>query len=183
MPERVEAIWRNIFRGEESSESERDLAETLHEIPIFSELSQRELRQVLHIAHRRQYAPEEAIVREGQPSAGMYIILAGEVHISRRTPQGIDIEIATMHEGDFFGDVGLLDNAPRTATVIAVTDCKVLGFFRPELFDLIEGDPKLACKILLKLAQVVAARLRFTDTQLAKIAEAADERDEEGHLE
>ena len=178
MPKPIEGIWRNIFRKEDTNDSEADLAETLREVPIFSELSPRELRQIVRIAHHREYAPDESIVREGQPSAGMYIILKGEVRITRRSAQGVKIELATMEEGDFFGDVGLLDSAPRTATVTAITPCHMLGFFRPELFDLIESDPRLACKILLKLAQIVAARLRFTDTQLARFAEAAEQSEE-----
>ncbi len=174
MPKRLDGIWGNIFRHEGAAETEEDLINTLQGVPIFSELGTRELKSILQIAHHRHYEPDEPIVREGQPSAGMYIILQGEVHITRRSPQGLEIDIADMQKGDFFGDVGLLDNAPRTATVTATTECKVLGFFRPELFGLMENDPKLACKVLLKLAQVVAARLRFTDTQLERFAEIAN---------
>ncbi|HIE27493.1 TPA: cyclic nucleotide-binding domain-containing protein [Candidatus Poribacteria bacterium] len=164
-------IWGNIFRRESKSETEKDMASALANVPIFSELNKREIQKIVRIAHKRKYKEGEEIVQKGQPSAGMYVIMRGEVKVTRRSDEGIEIRLATMSEGDFFGDVGLLDNAPRTATITAITPSQVIGLFRPELLQLIERDPKLASKILFKLAQIVAVRLRVTNEKLERLAE------------
>jgi CRP/FNR family cyclic AMP-dependent transcriptional regulator len=165
------AIWSNIFKRDSKVEVEKDMASALAKVPIFSELSKREIQKIVSIAHKRDYKEGEEIVRKGQPSAGMYVIMRGEVKVTRRSPEGIEVRLATMGEGDFFGDVGLLDNAPRTATITAITPSQVIGLFRPELLRLIEQEPKLASKILFKLAQIVAVRLRVTNEKLEKLVE------------
>ncbi|MBM3241734.1 cyclic nucleotide-binding domain-containing protein [Candidatus Poribacteria bacterium] len=172
MPDTNEStIWSNIFKRDSKVEVEKDMASALAKVPIFSELSKREIQKIVRIAYKRDYKEDEEIVRKGQPSAGMYVIMRGEVKVTRRSPEGIEVRLATMGEGDFFGDVGLLDNAPRTATITAITPSQVIGLFRPELLRLIEQDPKLASKILFKLAQIVAVRLRVTNEKLEKLVE------------
>jgi len=164
-------IWSNIFKRDSKIETEKDMASVLSKVPIFEEFSRREIQKIVSISYKRDYNEGEEIVREGQPSAGMYVIMRGEVKITKRSDEGMEIKLATMDEGDFFGDIGLLDNAPRTATITAVTPSQVIGLFRPELLQLIESDPKLASKILFKLAQIVAVRLRVTNEKLERLAE------------
>ena len=164
-------IWSNIFKRDSKIETEKDMVAVLAKVPIFSEFSKREIQKIARIAYKRDYNEGEEIVREGQPSAGMYVIMRGDVKITKRSGEGLEIKLATMSEGDFFGDVGLLDSAPRTATITATTPTQVIGLFRPELLQLIENDPKLASKVLFKLAQIVAVRLRATNEKLEKLAD------------
>jgi len=164
-------IWANIFKRGSETEIEKDIAEALTKVPIFSELSKREIQRIVRIAHKRNYKEGEEIVQMGQPAAGMYVIIRGKVKVTRRSPEGGEIRLATLDEGDFFGDIGLLDKAPRTATITAVMPSHVIGLFRPELLQLIDQDPKLASKILFKLAQIVAVRLRITNEKLDNLAE------------
>jgi len=155
MPDMNEnTIWSNIFKRDSKVEIEKDMAVALTKVPIFSELSKREIQKIIRIAHKRDYKEGEEIVRQRQPSAGMYVIMRGEAKVIRRSDEGIEIRLATMNEGDFFGDMDLLDNAPRTATITATTPSQVIGLFRPELLQLVEQDPKLASKIWFKLAQM-----------------------------
>ena len=98
----------------------------------------------------------------------MYVILDGTVKVTRKVEDGTTITLKTLENGTFFGDVGLLDNAPRTATVTAIRSSRIIGFFRPELLTLIESDPKLASKVIFVLAKVLASRLRFTNQELQK---------------
>jgi len=164
-------IWSNIFKRDSKIETAKDMAAVLAKVPIFAEFSKRDIQKIVRIAYKRNYNEGEEIVREGQPSAGMYVIMRGEVKITKRSNEGIEIRLATMGEGDFFGDIGLLDSAPRTATITATTPSQVIGLFRPELLQLIERDPKLASKVLFKLAQIVAVRLRVTNEKLERLAE------------
>lgn len=175
MPDTNEStIWSNIFKRDSKSETEKDMVEALANVPIFSELNRREIQKIVRIAHKRDYKESEMIVREGQPSAGMYVIMRGGVKVTKRSPEGIEVRLTTMDEGDFFGDMGLLDNAPRTATITATSPSQMIGLFRPELLQLIEQDPKLASKILFKLAHVVAVRLRVTNEKLERLAEEVE---------
>lgn len=168
----LDPIWGNIFRKKTSREEE--LISILKEVPIFEDLNRRELRQIERIVHNRTYAINEAVVEEGEPGMGMYIIRSGEVHVLQKTKEGEVQKLASYKEGDFFGDLALLDEAPRSASVIATEPCQMIGFFRPDLFDLIEQDPRLGLKIVLRLAQIIAARLRHTNEILKEIQAASD---------
>ena len=99
----------------------------------------------------------------------MYIIQEGSVSITLSDKDGQQKEIAILSEGDFFGELGLLDESPRSANAICRTDCMLIGFFRPDLFEMIDRKPALGIKIVLKLAEIVGERLRKTDKELSKI--------------
>ena len=155
MPDMNEnTIWSNIFKRDSKVEIEKDMAVALTKVPIYSELSKREIQKIIRIAHKRDYKEGEEIVRQRQPSAGMYVIMRGEAKVIRRSDEGIEIRLATMNEGDFFGYVGLLDNAPRTAIITEAAPSQAIGLFRPELLQLVEQNPKLGSKICFKLAQM-----------------------------
>lgn len=162
-----DSIWSNIFKRRDDEVSE-DIIGTLRKVPIFSDFSNRELEKIGHISHMREYNDDEIIFHEGQPAAGMYIIRNGRVRIVQKTATGDDQELSILMDGEFFGDLGLLDNSPRTASAISAGKSQIIGLFRPELLKLIDKDPNLGCKVLLKLARVIAARLRHADKQLKK---------------
>ena len=166
--EYYDGIWDSIVGRTDRKQVERDIVDVLKRIQIFDGLSNRELRNFARISYQRIYAENETIVIEGQDSAGMYVILDGTVKVTRKVEDGTTITLKTLENGTFFGDVGLLDNAPRTATVTAIRSSRIIGFFRPELLTLIESDPKLASKVIFVLAKVLASRLRFTNQELQK---------------
>jgi len=166
--EYYDGIWDSIVGRTDRKQVERDIVDVLKRIQIFDGLSNRELRNFARISYQRIYAENETIVIEGQDSAGMYVILDGAVKVTRKVEDGTTITLKTLENGTFFGDVGLLDNAPRTATVTAIRSSRIIGFFRPELLTLIESDPKLASKVIFVLAKVLASRLRFTNQELQK---------------
>ena len=142
--EYYDGIWDSIVGRTDRKQVERDIIDVLKQIQIFDGLSNRELRNFARISYQRTYAENETIVIEGQDSAGMYVILDGTVKVTRKVEDGSIITLKTLEDGTFFGDVGLLDSAPRTATVTAIRTSRIIGFFRPELLNLIESDPKLA---------------------------------------
>ena len=166
--EYYDGIWDSIVGRTDRKQVDRDIVDVLKRIQIFDGLSNRELRNFARISYQRIYAENETIVIEGQDSAGMYVILDGTVKVTRKVEDGTTITLKTLENGTFFGDVGLLDNAPRTATVTAIRSSRIIGFFRPELLTLIESDPKLASKVIFVLAKVLASRLRFTNQELQK---------------
>ena len=161
-PKRIDRIWSTITDKANNAKIERDIIEVLKNVPIFAGLSNREIRNIASIAYQRHYSEGEIVIHEGQDSAGMYIIVEGEVKVTRELEDGTTLHLNNLGDGEFFGDVGLLDKSPRTATVTATRDCRIIGFFRPELLQLMDSDPKLASKVIFKLAQILAARFRLT---------------------
>ena len=78
-------------------------------------------------------------------------------------------ELAILKDGDFFGEIALIDESPRSASAICRTDCQIIGFFRPDLFEIIEKHPRLGIKIVLKLAEIIAERLRRTNQEVTQL--------------
>ena len=136
-------------------------------IPIFQDLEQGELKKIKHILHQRGYKKDEVIFNEGDVGLGMYIIIGGCVQIVCGSQSHI---LAELGEGDFFGELSLLDDSPRSASAITKTPCKILCFFKPELLDLIDRSPKLGSRILFKLAWTISERLKSTNEQLAALS-------------
>lgn len=162
------SLWSNIFR---QREEQGDLTAILARVPIFKDLSQRELTLVKNLIHLRKYQPEEIIFMEGQPGTGLYLITQGGVGITLNHKRDNQIELARLKDGDFFGELSLLDESPRSATAVAVGATELAGFFRPDLMDLIEKSPLIGNKIVLALAEVLGERLRATNRELRQLRE------------
>lgn len=166
------AIWKNIFS--ERVVREGSLEQVLSKVPAFSGLSTRELKEVAAIVHKREYRAGEPVFAQGDPGLGMYIIQEGEVSISISGKEDGDRELAVLTDGDFFGELALIDESPRSANARCKTDCVLIGFFRPDLFELIEKKNQLGIKIIFKLAEIVSQRLRTTDKELSKARNALE---------
>ncbi|MEX0602013.1 MAG: cyclic nucleotide-binding domain-containing protein, partial [Bacteroidota bacterium] len=166
------ALWKNIFSEHRVRKGSTE--ELLSRVPAFVNLSPRELKEVAAIIHRREYRSGEPVFAQGDPGLGMYIIQEGEVSIRIEDRRESVRELVVLGEGDFFGELGLLDESPRSANAVCRTDCLLLGFFRPDLFELIEKNPGLGIKIVLRLSEIVAVRLRNTDSELALLKNQLD---------
>lgn len=141
---------------------EPDAIAALKAVPLFSDLSSRELKKVVRLLHEREYQPGEVIFREGEPGHGMYVINKGAVRIVVKTVTG-EQELTVLTAPQFFGEMALLEDAPRSASSVAIERTSLLGFFEPDLEGLIERDSELGSKILWRLARMMAARLRATN--------------------
>jgi CRP/FNR family cyclic AMP-dependent transcriptional regulator len=161
------AIWKNIFS--ERVVREGSTEQILSRVPAFSGLSARELKEVAVIVHKREYRAGEPVFAQGDPGLGMYIIQEGEVAISLSGKESEERELVVLTDGDFFGELALIDESPRSANARCKTDCILIGFFRPDLFELIEKKNQLGIKIIFKLAEIVSQRLRTTDKELSKV--------------
>lgn len=171
----ADPFWGNIFKRRETDEEA--LYKVLAEVPIFQDFTQREFRKIQGILHRRSWGTGEAIVQEGNPGVGMYIILSGEVDIVQHVEDGSTQKLAELGAGDFFGEQALLDESPRMAAAIVASPCRAIGFFRPDLLELIESNPRLGLKIVMRLSQMISVRLRHTN-RLLKQARQMEPKDE-----
>lgn len=133
----------------------------LLDLPLFSTLNRRELRIVDNLLHERSYTAGEIVFDEREQGQAIYFVFSGRVLICR---QGDPVQgrIAELGPGGVFGDLALLDDAPRAAQARAQTDCTLGVFFRSEFQDLLETDARLASLLTLQLARSLAERLRAT---------------------
>jgi len=163
----IDTLWGNIFGH--SEKKEQHIFEILRAVHIFDELSDRELRAVQKLVYIRQYADGETIFRTGDTSLGIYIITAGSVHIIREISGAQPKLIAELSAGEFFGEMGLIDDSPRSASAVAHGDTEAIGFFKPELFNMSSRQPQLGLKIFLSIAKTLSARLRRTHQELDEL--------------
>ncbi len=170
-------IWDYFFK--KPSAAKESILQKLKDVPIFSDLNEKELLEVEKIVHRRKYQKGEPVFRMGDPGLGMYIIIEGNVDIVEESADEGQKQLANLQEGAFFGDLALLDEAPRSASAIAKTDCDIIGFFRPDLLDLLYRKPQIGIKILFALAQVVGERLRKTNDALSELQRKCGEKKNE----
>lgn len=134
--------------------------EYLKEVPLFSSFSDKQLKSVVKTAKEKEFEEGKAIVREGESTkVGFYLILDGQVEVKRG-----DKLLAKLASGQFFGEMAVLDEKPRSADVIATTDTKCLLLTNWDFKALIKTYPDMAMKIISELA----TRLRQTSQALTK---------------
>ena len=152
------SLWDNIFRPQPATGKHA----LLRRVPMFADLDRRELGEVEKILYRRTYDAGEVIFRQADPGVGMYVIERGRVEIVHE-PTGR--QLTELVDGDFFGEIALLNETPRSARATAVEPTTLYGLFQPELYDLVERLPRLGVKLLLPLAQILGARLIRADEE------------------
>ncbi|MFN2545543.1 MAG: cyclic nucleotide-binding domain-containing protein [Actinomycetota bacterium] len=123
----------------------------LKQVPLFSALGVKELKKVASLTFDSKAEPGEVIVREGKPGEEFYVISDGTVKVTLR-----DEELAKLGPGDFFGEMALVDQGPRAATVTAETPVTLLVLGSREFSELMDGVPAVGKKVL----RGVASRLR-----------------------
>ena len=155
-----DTLWGNVFHKEKKAEN--NIYQVLADIPIFEDLNRKELRAIERILHKRTYKENEVLFHEGDPGVGMYIIESGRVNITLGKEEKL---LAVLSDKEFFGEIALLSETPRTATATAVADSNILGFFQPDMIDLMETNPRMGNKVILKLARMIGDRLRFSNLE------------------
>lgn len=137
--------------------------------PIFQDLSLLEWRRIECILYERTYQKGELIFTEGEEGQGLYVILSGRVQMARRDG-GTLKEIAQLKTGETFGELTLINGSTRTAQAVAMEECELVGFFRPDLLNLLQTNPRIAAKLYYRLASLAAQRLRqlIEEKQLAE---------------
>ena len=140
-----------------------DLETLLASMPPFENLSSKRIKILIKSIHHRVYQPNENIFMQGDPGIGLYIIEDGEVLISQKSESNQNFDLVRFGKGDFFGELALLDDTPRSASAIALKETKVGVIFRPELDEFIDKYPKSGIKVLRGISQIIATRLRRLD--------------------
>ncbi len=145
---------------------EDPLVSALREVPLFEDLRRRELRGVGQVLQRQTYKSGDTVFEQGQPGVGLYLVLSGAVDVLQEDEDGARLRLSEAGEGAFFGEMALLDDSARTASAVAAEDTELAVFFRSDLLALAEQRPNVAAKLVMRLSQIVAERLRRTNRSL-----------------
>lgn len=137
----------------------------LKKIPLFSLLKEKDLKSIASLVKEREYKKGEIILNQGEEGVGLFIIKNGKVKISKKLASGKVIDIAVHSDGEYFGELSILDNKPRTATVTAVEDTTTFVMTHWEFKALLEAKPEIALSII----PVLVERFRETNEQLLEL--------------
>lgn len=125
---------------------------------LLAGLSARDIQVVQGFLHQRRYQAGEVIFDEGEEGQALYIVCSGQVIICR---QGVvDVPVASLDSGAFFGEMALIDDAARAAQARAVTEVEVSVLFRGDFLNLMDDHARIASRISLELARQLGRRLR-----------------------
>ena len=139
------------------SEAAHDWLGTLEEVPLFEGLPKRHLRRVAKLARIRRFAPGSALVRAGDAGRSFFVLLDGTAKVMR-----VGGRAGRLGKGDYFGEMALLDGAPRSADVVAEGEVLALTIDRSGFTKLLSAEPMLAQALL----RTLAARLRAAETSI-----------------
>lgn len=139
-----------------------EIKETLRLVPLFADLSDKVLTSLVDVCQEKTYEKDQHIFHQEQSGDNFFIIESGSVKVTRLAEDGREAVLAFLREGDFFGELAILDGEMRSANVITLTECKLQTINRREFLDLLEHHPKVATALLMELA----LRLRKTDMHL-----------------
>jgi CRP-like cAMP-binding protein len=133
--------------------------EFLSRVPIFSNCTSEEIAAIAGVAQESFFQPAQIIVTQGTPGQAFYMILAGRVEILRD-----GVSLGAFGPGDFFGEMALLDSAPRSATIRALDHVSCLMLSSWDFKALLERHPSIAIKLL----EVLSRRLRVADERIGR---------------
>ncbi len=153
-------------------------AEILRRIPLFQYMTYKELLSILSIAKARSFQPGQTVVQEGESGDEMFVLFRGRVEVDKG-----GATIAAFRAGAQFGEMALVDQAPRSATVVAVEPTSAIALSRDALLKLMRKDSLLAVKLLWSFAQVLSERLRNTNEALSGLKDEVDRLREETEVE
>ena len=144
--------------------------EILRRIPLFQHMTYKELLAILGIARGRQFEKGQSIIKEGDQGDELFVLFRGKVDVLKG-----GLKIASLKAGGHFGEMGLVDQAPRSATVTAIEETSAVAIDRDSLLKLMRRDSLLAVKLLWSFVQVLSERLRNTNDALAGLKHELDE--------
>jgi CRP/FNR family transcriptional regulator/CRP/FNR family cyclic AMP-dependent transcriptional regulator len=142
------------------------MLESLKLIPLFSRVNSGDLEAISSRLIERGYPKNATIVEEGLAGDYMYIIVSGRVKVTKASDDGREKIMDFLDAGDFFGEMSLLDQAPRSASVKTLEPARLMALSRRDFLELLRRSPDLALAVI----QVLTHRLRGADEQASSMS-------------
>ena len=138
----------------------------LRNVPLFSGLDESELERLSRVAGRKRAARNEQVVRAGEGADSLLILLTGRAKVTNFDEDGREIILAWLGPGEFFGEMGLIDGSPRSASVVAVENCELMTIGKNEFQRCMQDNFQVAQKLM----QILVRRLREADRHIESLA-------------
>ncbi|NOX89234.1 MAG: Crp/Fnr family transcriptional regulator [Calditrichaeota bacterium] len=138
----------------------------LRMIPLFSELDDKALEEIARMAVRQTYKKDNMVLIEEEIGSTMFIILSGRVKISRISDEGREVILSILVDGDFFGEMSILDGQTRSANAVTLEDTELLLIQRENFLRILHDYPQVSINLLKELAH----RLRRSDEQIKSLS-------------
>lgn len=138
----------------------------LRNVPLFSGLDESELQRLSQVAVRRRAGRNEQVVRAGEDAESLIVLLTGRAKVTNFDEEGREIILAWLGPGEFFGEMGLIDGSPRSASVVAVEPCELLTIGKTEFQRCMQENFQVAQKLM----QILVRRLREADRNIESLA-------------
>lgn len=154
-----------------------DVAQVLSESELMEGLTPDEVERILAVGRVEHWQERAIVLEEGAVGPRMMVLLEGQVEVLRRDHAGVERSIARLGPGDVLGEMSLLLDLPRTATVRALSDLRVFAVDRQAFLEMIDQSEPAVLKLGFRLSRVLAQRLtRLNDKVLELLAENEDMR-------
>jgi CRP-like cAMP-binding protein len=141
------------------------VTDILKKVPLFGQLAPPDLDRVVEISRERSYPRNSVILFEDDPGDALYVIAQGQVKVVLIGEDGREVILSVMGEGEFFGEMALIDDEPRSAHVIAMEDSALLVIRREDFQDLLKQTPGIGLVLLRELSR----RLRRVDEKVGSL--------------
>jgi CRP-like cAMP-binding protein len=133
---------------------------------LFAELDERELTSVAAVAKVRRYAKDDVVFHADESGDIFCLIKEGQVKVTMISPEGKEIILSLLGPGDFFGEMALLDNEPRSATIIATEPLEIITIWRSDFLHILSENFSITQKVLAELSR----RLRNASNRIESLA-------------
>ncbi|MDR0777536.1 MAG: cyclic nucleotide-binding domain-containing protein [Azonexus sp.] len=138
----------------------------LRNVPLFSGLSESELEKLSRVCGRRRVERGAFVVRTAEAIDSLYILLTGRAKVTNTDEEGREIILAWLGPGEFFGEMGLIDGSPRSASVVASEPCELLVLGKEAFQRCLQDNFQVAQKLM----QILVRRLREADRKIESLA-------------
>ena len=135
-------------------------------VPLFSMLSEVQLQLLTQVLSRKAYPKNSTIIAAGDPTDAMYIVVSGRLKVVMSDKEGQEVILAILNQGEFFGEMGLIAQAPRSATVTTIEPCELLTITRADFTKCLQGNFDLTMNVIRGLVK----RLREADKKIGSLA-------------
>ena len=141
-------------------------AELFRQVPLFAGLEDEDLESLIAVANRRKYPKDGVIFFENDVGDALFMILSGRVKVTILSDDGREIILAMLSDANFFGEMSLLDNEPRSATAIALQETEMVVLHQRDFLSIVEKRPR----VLINLLSVLSSRLGKANQQIGNLA-------------
>jgi len=138
----------------------------LRNVPLFSMLPEVQLQLLTQVLSRKAYPKNSTIIAAGDPTDAMYIVVSGRLKVVMSDKEGQEVILAILDQGEFFGEMGLIAQAPRSATVTTIEPCELLTITRADFTKCLQGNFDLTMNVIRGLVK----RLREADKKIGSLA-------------